>query len=69
MKNPTPIDQLPSFVARVKAAREQDFMKWLPYAVLGMLVIAAFYIAHKLDASSALDKNPALVDENEEKHI
>jgi hypothetical protein len=65
MKNPTPIDQLPSFVARVKAAREQDSMKWLPHFIVGTLVIAALYLVHRLHQSSALVYNQVSTDEND----
>jgi hypothetical protein len=65
MKNPTPIDQLPSYLERVKAAREQGPMQWLPYVIVGTLVIAALYIAHRLHQASALVNNQVSTDENE----
>jgi predicted ABC-type ATPase len=65
MKNPTPIDKLPSYLERVKAAREHGYIQWLPYVIVGSLVIAALYIAHRLHQSSALVSNQVSTDEND----
>jgi len=44
MINPTPIDQLPRFLERVKAA-QSPLNRWLPYIIAGSLILIALVIA------------------------
>ena len=65
MKNPTPIHQLPRFLERVKSANEQGPMSWLPYIIVGGLVLTALYIAHRMYNTPILNKNQSTAHENE----
>jgi leucyl-tRNA synthetase len=63
MRNPTPIDQLPRFLERSKSANEQGFTKWLPYIIVGGLVLAALHMAYRLYNTPVLNENQALPNE------
>ena len=47
MINPTPIDQLPSFLERVKAAQD-PVNRYMPFVIIGGLILAALFIADKI---------------------
>ena len=58
MKNPTPVHQLPSFLASVEASKKQGPVKWLLYIIIGSLVLASLYIAYKLQKPPVLNVKP-----------
>jgi len=65
MKNPTPIHQLPRFLERVKLVNEHGPMSWLPYTIVGGLVLTALYIAHRMYTTPVLNKNQSTENANE----
>lgn len=47
MKNPTPIDQLPSFLEHVRAAQD-PVNRYMPFVIIGGLILAALFIADRI---------------------
>lgn len=68
MINPTPIDQMPRFQARYKAANEQGKNKWLPIVIAAALVAVALIIASNQNRNKVSVKiNPKIKNDNNER--
>jgi hypothetical protein len=61
--HPTPIHQLPSYLARVNEAKEVGPKKILPYIISGCLLAVALFVAFRLSANT--QNNPKLISNNE----
>ena len=65
MKNPTPIDQLPSFRAGGTVSSQPGSNKWLPYIIVGGILIVAIGISITLNRKIQRDRMNLKMKENE----
>jgi len=65
MKMPTPVDQLPSFRAGGTVSSQPGSNKWLPYIIVGGVLIVAIGISMTVNRKFQRDKMKLKMKENE----
>jgi hypothetical protein len=63
MKMPTPVDQLPSFSSGGTVSSQPGSNKWLPYIIVGGVLITAIAIAVAMNRSG--NRKKFKIEENE----
>ena len=65
MKMPTPVDQLPSFRAGGTVSSQPGSNKWLPYIIVGGVLIVAIGISMTVNRKILRDRMKLKTKENE----
>lgn len=65
MKMPTPVDQLPSFNAGGKMPSQPGSNKWLPFIIVGGILITAIGISMTVNRKIYRDRIKLKLKENE----
>ena len=65
MKMPTPVDQLPSFNAGGTVSSQPGSNKWLPYIIVGGVIITAIVIATTVSRNIESNRKKFKMKDNE----
>ena len=65
MKMPTPVDQLPSFSTGSAVPSQPGSNKWLPYIIVGGILIVAIGVSVTVNRKIQRDKMKLKMKENE----
>lgn len=65
MKMPTPVDQLPSFSAEGTVPSQPGSNKWVPYIIVGGVLVVAIGISMTVNRKIQRDKIKLKMKENE----